>query len=56
MSENNGNLLAVAWWVILNSSDFLYEFLKKQQFAWPLVWGKFQFYTYHFVLDENHYG
>ena len=29
MSENNENLLAVAWWVILNSPDLFLNYLQR---------------------------
>ena len=34
MSENNENLLAVAWWVILNSPDLLILYLQKTLEEW----------------------
>ena len=31
MRENNENLLAMAWWVILNSPDLFYYFIRKKK-------------------------
>ena len=45
MRENDENLLAVAWWVILNSPDWLHFLLKytscrKSKSNWACLLGK----------------